>query len=144
MGIICACLPMMRRSLSFIFPWLFNGSTRKDSGSHIYVPLELKYTSTICDNRRITAKRRFCNRMCNARSFDRGTRNPYLCDDGDSTKHREPWRQKLEGTRHMIIYPEFRLKIPYPLLEAMRILPITLNSNFSNERQGTKPNFATI
>lgn len=44
MGIICACLPMMRRPLSFAFPWLFKGSTRKESERLSYVPLELRYT----------------------------------------------------------------------------------------------------
>lgn len=43
MGIICVCLPMMRRPLSFVFPWLFRGSTRKDSERLSYVPLELRY-----------------------------------------------------------------------------------------------------
>jgi hypothetical protein len=34
---------MMRRPLSFMFPWLFRG-TRKDSERLSYVPLELGYT----------------------------------------------------------------------------------------------------
>jgi hypothetical protein len=36
---------MMRRPLSFAFPWLFKGSTRKESERLSYVPLELKYTN---------------------------------------------------------------------------------------------------
>lgn len=35
---------MMRRPLSFVFPWLFRGSTRKDSERLSYAPLELRYT----------------------------------------------------------------------------------------------------
>jgi hypothetical protein len=35
---------MMRRPLSFAFPWLFKGSTRKESERLSYVPLELRYT----------------------------------------------------------------------------------------------------
>lgn len=52
MGIICACLPMMRRPLSFVFPRLFKGSTRKDTERLSYVPLELRYT-----NRRVRQPR---------------------------------------------------------------------------------------
>jgi hypothetical protein len=36
---------MMRRPLSFLFPWLFRGSTRKDSERLSYVPIELSYTN---------------------------------------------------------------------------------------------------
>lgn len=45
MGIICACLPMMRRPLSFLFPWLFRGSSRNESERLSYVPIELRYTN---------------------------------------------------------------------------------------------------
>ncbi|KAJ5468386.1 hypothetical protein N7475_006138 [Penicillium sp. IBT 31633x] len=44
MGIICTCLPMMRRPLSFVFPWLFRGSTRNESERLSYVPIELMST----------------------------------------------------------------------------------------------------
>ncbi|CAG8890668.1 unnamed protein product [Penicillium egyptiacum] len=43
-GIICACLPMMRQPLSFLFPSLFRGSSQNESENLRYAPIELRYT----------------------------------------------------------------------------------------------------
>ncbi|OGE50345.1 hypothetical protein PENARI_c017G11866 [Penicillium arizonense] len=43
MGIICACLPLLRRPLSFIFPWLFRRGTTRGKSGKSYEPTELQY-----------------------------------------------------------------------------------------------------
>ncbi|KGO76974.1 hypothetical protein PITC_003950 [Penicillium italicum] len=43
-GIICACLPMMRRPVGFVFPWLFRGSSRNESERLHYASFELRDT----------------------------------------------------------------------------------------------------